>query len=323
MSAPPHSAALRLSVVICTLNRASILPIVLRALRAQDANEDDFEVIVVDNGSTDDTPGVVTDAQKSTPHLRYVREPRIGLSHARNTGIRESRGASVAFLDDDAEPSEVWVSAMLSAYDDQTVGAVGGRIEVAYPGGRPDWVPLGMEGYYGHFDYGDERCSLEYPHYPFGGNMSILRSLLIELRGFSPRLGLQGRRYLAAEETDFFFRLSSLGTKVVYEPRARVRHHVPPDHLRRLWYLRRAKAHGESVAILRQLRAGGSRLAWAARGLRGAPKASLALALAAALSSVGGSPARATARWRNACYLLGFARGCFGNAMAPHREKPR
>lgn len=315
MSTLPHSAAPRLSVVICTLNRASILPMVFGALLAQDASEGDFEVVVVDNGSTDDTPRVVADAQNSLTHLRYVREPRIGLSHARNTGIRESRGAVVAFLDDDAEPSEAWVSAMLSAYDDETVGAVGGRIEVAYPSGRPDWIPVGMEGYYGHFDYGDERCWLEYPHYPFGGNMSILRSLLVTAGGFRPQLGLRGRRYLAAEETDLFLRLTRLGTRVTYEPRARVRHHVPPEHLRRLWYLKRSKAHGESVAILRHLNDGGSRLAWIVRALTTVPPASMTLVLALASSSSSRPAATAMARWKNTCYLFGFVWGCLGNAI--------
>lgn len=315
MTAPLHSTGPRLSVVICTLNRASVLPIVLHALRVQDANEEDFEIVVVDNGSTDDTPRVVAAARNSLRHLRYVREPRIGLSHARNTGTRESRGEVVAFLDDDAEPVDAWVSAMLSVYDDETVGAAGGRIEVAYPGGRPSWIPVGMEGYYGHFDYGDQRCSLEYPHYPFGGNMSIRRSILNDLGGFSPQLGLQGRRYLAAEETNLFLRLSSRGTKVLYEPRAKVRHHVSPRHLRRLWYLKRAKAHGESVAILRHLNEGGSRVRWGARGLKAASRALLIL-----LGMLAWHETRTagdlTARLRNASYQVGFARGCLWNAVA-------
>jgi glycosyltransferase involved in cell wall biosynthesis len=96
------------SVVICTYNRSAQLEGALRSVLAQDIG--DYELLVVDDGSEDDTPDVV--GRFDAPQIRYVRRPNGGLSAARNTGIAEARGEFVIFLDDDDRVDRSWLSSL-------------------------------------------------------------------------------------------------------------------------------------------------------------------------------------------------------------------
>src|SRR5262249_57858235 len=130
-------------VVVCTHNRADSLPATLASLRGLDATPEGFEVIVVDNASTDGTPAVVAAARREWPGppdtLRLVHEPRLGLNHARNRGIAEARGAVVAFLDDDAVVVPGSLGELTRAYrSDPALWCAGGRGGPRCPAGtRP------------------------------------------------------------------------------------------------------------------------------------------------------------------------------------------
>jgi len=112
----------RISVVICTHNRGFYLRKAITSVLAQDMPASEYELIIIDNKSTDDTAQVV--ASFAAANVRYIHEPQLGLCFARNTGWYSAAGTYVAYLDDDAiaEPDETAICT-LSANANYTVGS--------------------------------------------------------------------------------------------------------------------------------------------------------------------------------------------------------
>jgi glycosyltransferase involved in cell wall biosynthesis len=224
------------------------------SLKRQTLNAGDYEIIVVDNGSIDLTGNAVHELMKEIPNLRYAYEKTPGLSHARNRGADLARGEVVAFIDDDALAAERWLEALLMGYRAESeVCAVGGKIYPVWPFGRPHWLPPELESCFGKLDLGENLQFVKYPIFPFGGNMSILRRVILDYGGFSPKLGHRGASLLSCEESEFFCRLSQDDVKVLYVPDAIVYHNVNAGRLSRVWVLKRSFAQGRSDSILEQL----------------------------------------------------------------------
>lgn len=216
----------------------------------QTLSTEQYEILVVDNASSDDTAEVVQALAGEVGNLRYVLERRSGLSHARNRALREARGPLVAFLDDDAIASRRWLEALLDAYvSGDDVVAVGGRTFLGWPRTRPGWLPAERDRFYGSFDLGDERRAMRFPIYPFGANMAISREALVAVGGFAPQLGRRGRSLASNEERFAFRKLAEAGGIVVYEPTATVRHNVLADRVNVSWVLRRSFAQGCSNVL--------------------------------------------------------------------------
>ena len=240
---------IRASVVICTHNRAAMVGRAVEAALTE-ARATEAEVLVVDNASTDATAAVLAAYEDSA--LRVVREPRLGLSAARNRALAEARGDVVAFLDDDALPRPSWLAALLAPYASGEVACVGGRIRLAFPGPAPGWLPAELYPAFGAFDLGDEPRRLQYrpgDEYPYGGNISFRKSAAVAGGGFSTRVGLRGKVQLQHEETDLCYRLDQAGGHVRYAPAAVVDHAVLPERLTAGWLLTRHRHRGRSEAI--------------------------------------------------------------------------
>jgi glucosyl-dolichyl phosphate glucuronosyltransferase len=248
---------LRASVIVCTRNRGDALEECLQSLEGQQlADADEFEIVVVDNGSTDGTSDAVRAWAAQDPGRRMaVTEPSPGLSRARNRGLDAATGDVVAFIDDDASASPGWIAAHLAAYarDPQAV-AVGGPIRLTWPSGRPDWLTPGLEHWFSALDFGDQSQPWPTPHGPYGTNMSVRRADLVAVGGFADSLGRRGSSLISSEEQDLFDRLRPLGGIVVYEPAAFVEHRVLADRISRSWVLRRGWAQGRSNARVRARR---------------------------------------------------------------------
>jgi glycosyltransferase involved in cell wall biosynthesis len=243
----------KFSVVVATYDRPTLLAQTLESLAGQSLAQRDFEVVVVDG-----TPGV-----RPTPHrdgLTYLPVAFANTSAARNLGVEKSRGEIVAFIDDDAEADPHWLQALLEAHESSPeVIGVGGRIEVVWPGARPRWLPPELDSYYSRRDLGDARKSFDPPDGPYGANMSVRRETLEALGGFSTRLSPKGKGLVAGEEIEFFQRLYEKGGRVIYEPRALVRHHCLPNRFTRRWVMRRAWGQGATYAITDDMRSPGTR----------------------------------------------------------------
>lgn len=104
-----------MSIVICTRNRCSVLDRCLSTVAGVEGL-DRAEVLVVDNGSTDETAAVIERWMATVPQLRCVYEPRPGLSHARNSGVHNATGDVLAFLDDDVLVDQGWLDGLVAAY---------------------------------------------------------------------------------------------------------------------------------------------------------------------------------------------------------------
>ncbi|MBE9037121.1 glycosyltransferase [aff. Roholtiella sp. LEGE 12411] len=245
----------QISAIICTHNRDIYLGAAIDSLLVQDFAAE-FEVVVVDNGSGDRTREVVKQ-RAGDSRLKYIFEPTIGLSVARNTGARVARGNILAYLDDDAIASPGWLQVLYFAYQDNSQLAIaGGKVTLLWPQGiqQPRWLSPGLAGNLGAYDLGDSIIKIEQPGLtPRGLNYSIRRSFLEEIGGFDPQLGRVGKNLLSNEELQMTEFALQRGWQVVYLPKALVAHNVAPERLQRSWFLNRGWWQGISECYREQL----------------------------------------------------------------------
>ena len=232
------------TIAICTRNRATVLTQCLTSVATQVAEPGQVEVLVVDNGSTDDTAELLRGWQDSGGGRRVVTERRTGLARARNTALDASEREVVIFTDDDALTPPGWARAHVAAYEDPSVGAAGGPIGLLWPDERPPWVTDELAGWYGALDLGDESCPFPTVHGPYGVNMSVRRKAALAAGGYDPQLGRRGSSLLSGEEPDLTRRLVDAGWSIRYVAEAGLVHQVAPERIRQRWLLRRGWAQG-------------------------------------------------------------------------------
>jgi glycosyltransferase involved in cell wall biosynthesis len=256
----------KISAIICTHNRDTYLGAAIDTLLHQDF-DDEYEVIVVDNGSTDDTSAVVQ-ARQPHPRLSYVYEATLGLSAARNAGAQAAQGEILAYLDDDAEASPQWLQALYRVYGDHPkVAIAGGRVTLLWPPGAapPPWLSASMSGNLGAYDLGPEPVWITQPGLtPRGLNYSLRKSFLDAIGGFDLKLGRVGKNLLSNEELLMTQKALQDGWQVVYVPDALVAHNVAPERMLRGWFLRRSWWQGISECYREQMtgKAGVQQLRW-------------------------------------------------------------
>ncbi len=244
----------RISAIICTHNRDEYLGAAIDTLLDQDF--DNYEVIVVDNASTDQTRAVV-EARLSHPRLQYIYEATLGLSAARNAGAQAAQGEILAYLDDDAEASRGWLTALLEIYDQNPkVAIAGGRVTLIWPENhtQPAWLSVNMTGNLGAYDLGNEITYITQPGLtPRGLNYSIKADFLEEIGGFDTKLGRVGKNLLSNEELYMTEKALKLDYQVAYLPHALVAHNVAPGRLAPTWFMRRSWWQGISECYREQV----------------------------------------------------------------------
>jgi glycosyltransferase involved in cell wall biosynthesis len=252
------------TVILCTYNRAANLPGCIAHLAAQEGTENlDWEVLVVDNNSTDETAEIVQRlAQDSPIRIRYAFEPAQGLSNARNCGIRESDATHLIFIDDDIHAAPRWLSAYADIFSTKDCDAAGGRILVESPKPIPAWIRPEMMGFLGQLDYGEAPLALDGRNrHPFGGNMAFHRRALALVGDFDPDLGRKGEgaspdELFKGEETEYFRQLAIRGGSIWYAPNAVVKHLILPYQLKRRFFLTIHYNQGYQSAALERPRKG-------------------------------------------------------------------
>jgi glycosyltransferase involved in cell wall biosynthesis len=257
------SGNVSISVVISTYNRASSLDLALESLATQNGPLP-FEVILVDNNSTDQTQQIARKwSTDSRLLLKSIVEERQGISYARNTGIDAASGQIVAFLDDDAIAAEVWLESILDSFQSHDAQCVGGRVDPIWETPRPTWLHDRLLFAVSVVDHGNSPRELV-SAYPLGCNFAVLRCTLKELGGFQPALGRIRGQLLSGEELEFFQRLQKRGGRIYYNPRMLVRHLVPSTRASKPYLRRRRYWDGRSTAIRDSLHRGlGYRVAMA------------------------------------------------------------
>jgi glycosyltransferase involved in cell wall biosynthesis len=246
------------SVIICTHNRAGYLAGCVVSLLAQQYSSDAYEIVVVDNASTDNTPQLIEQLRadvEAAHRLHYVLEPCLGLNRARNTGAEAARLGILAYIDDDAQADAGWLASLARTYQEVGHGSVciGGRVDLWWDSGRPDWLPRELECYYsGTYHLGNAPRLLEKREYPIGTNLSLPRALLLEAGGFPHTLGRLGNS--PNDEVSLCVNLRDRGVHMHYAPDAVVYHRVPAVRATRRWLLRRAFWQGVSDVVLEEQR---------------------------------------------------------------------
>jgi GT2 family glycosyltransferase len=183
--------------------------------------------------------------------IRYVFEPKQGISHARNTAIACARAAILAFADDDVLFHPDWLSAVLAAFAAAPDAAcLGGRAVPVFDGGEPPWVTPFLASVYGATALGDEPKTLRFPDHPYGLNMAFRRHVFEELGGFNPALNRGATNLISGDETELFARADLAGLKTAYTPHAIVYHRVFPARATRSWAVRRYYWAGVTRAIM-------------------------------------------------------------------------
>jgi len=242
---------MEVSVIICSRNRSGSLDRTLQSLRETTGlGAREWEVVVVDNDSEDDTRQVVEHHKElSRFPVRYTHERQRGLSFARNRGFMEARGKLIAFTDDDVIVDKAWVGNIVGAFREYDAACIGGKILPIWDKPRPKWLTGNLYGYLALLDYGDTAFSLDKPLI-WGANFAVKARALHYYGPFNTRLGRIPGKLYAGEETDFFARLLRGSQKIVYAPKVVVHHCIPEERMKKSYFRRWAYDQGELAGIL-------------------------------------------------------------------------
>jgi glycosyltransferase involved in cell wall biosynthesis len=239
------------SLLVCTYNRADVLGQTLESLLVQEFGWGEFEIIVVDNASTDQTKAIIAEFQARDPRLRYVYEPRLGVAIARNTGARLARAPYIAYFDDDliAEPDCLY-HLMAPFWQVQPApAAVMGKVNLQWDGIRPAWFPEKYETLLSRFDRGDKPRLMTPHEYLITMNVAFERETFLQAGGIREDLSRKGRMFICSGDNDIFNRYIELGLDIFYQPCALVWHLVPKPRQNRRWLFKRVFGEGTSQVI--------------------------------------------------------------------------
>lgn len=230
-----------ISTIICTYNRRQYIVQCLNSIAAQTLDKNLYELIVVDNNSTDDTPQLVKKFAADNPNvpLKYVVETEQGLSAARNRGIKEAQFDIVNYTDDDAVMTPQYLETLfnyMSQHPD--VMGMGGKIIAHYENKRPNWMSYYLEGTVGATHEGEEIKQMKKGSYPPGNNMTYRKEVFERYGYFDNSIGPNGNQLLRCDEKDIAQAIQQHKEKIVYHPQALIYHYVPdsrltPDYFRR------------------------------------------------------------------------------------------
>ena len=218
-----------LSIIICSYNRASYISDALTSLYCQSAGLKAFEVIIVDNNSTDNTKEVYAIWRQTNTNgqFTFISETQQGASFARNTGAAIAKGEWVCFMDDDAVATPNYVENILKHIQNKpdAVG-FGGRIIPKYIPSEPKWMSYYVSSLVGNFDYAPIACAFENGKYPLESNMIVKKSVYDKIGGFNVNLpGVVGTLRIGGEGKELFYKILALGHIIYYDPAICV-HHV-------------------------------------------------------------------------------------------------
>ncbi len=264
---------INLSIIIPTRNRSAFLRNALESITKQTYPKENFEVIIIDNGSSDNTKDVVMSFNSQLPNLIYHFDERPGLHVGRHDGYRLSSSDILVYADDDIEAFPTWVEAIYDDFSDPSVVMVGGKDLPKYDGRPPFWI---LQKWYeiideGHclptlslIDFGNKKRLIS-PFYVFGCNYSIRKRIIKEAGGFHPDgMPLDLVEFRGDGEGNISKYVSENGMAVLYDPLASVYHAVPRERMTIDYFCQRSFRFGieRSYSLLRSNRKGNDQQFW-------------------------------------------------------------
>jgi glycosyltransferase involved in cell wall biosynthesis len=236
-----------ITVVISTFNRCEMLPAAIESVLTQQASGLSYELIVVDNNSTDSTKQVVHSfISQGHPNLKYVFEPKQGLSYGRNAGITNARGAIVVFFDDDVRAHPDWLSNIKRAFDLYTeIDCVAGKILPNWKNDPPPWLttdhwtPLALQ------DHGNvPLCADQERPLPLAGANLAFRRRVFQDALFSPD-------FPRGQDLEFLVRFWRAGGRAMYVPDVMVFADVQPERLTKHFHRQWHASNGRFNSLMR------------------------------------------------------------------------
>jgi glycosyltransferase involved in cell wall biosynthesis len=235
-----------ITVVISTYNRCELLPAAIESVLRQEASGISYELIVVDNNSTDRTKEVVHSFISRGDNLKYVFEPRQGLSYGRNAGIANARGAIIVFFDDDVRAQPDWLANIKRSFDLYTdMDCVAGKILPKWNSDPPPWlnsdhwIPLALQ------DHGNvPLCADEARPLPLAGANMAFRREVFQDALFSPD-------FPRAQDLEFLLRFWRAGRRAMYVPDVVVFADVQPERLTKQYHRQWHARNGSFNSLMR------------------------------------------------------------------------
>ncbi len=245
---------MKISAIISTFNREQFLPGLFDSFKSQTLPAADFEVIIINNNSTDKTESLALECIKNNGiNVRYFTETNQGLSFCRNRGILEVDSELVTFIDDDALPADDFLEKTILFFDTHPdVGAAGGKILLKFTGKKPVWYNDFLSPLLGYFNYGNSNRPFKNNFFR-GSNMTFRRSLFDTHKPFDTRLGRKGTVLTGGEEKELFYRLKNCGVKLWYNAEAIVYHLVPTERTTVDYIRNQAYGTGKSKKVHAQI----------------------------------------------------------------------
>ena len=239
---------MKISVVVCTYNRDIYLLRCLENLKNQDFNNQEFEIIIIDNNSTDNTKNICLSfiEQNLNINVKYYLETKVGLSHARNTGVIKSTGKIISFIDDDGFAKTNYlksIDAIASDLNYKEYLAFGGKVIPVYNEEKePKWLSKYIEGVVSKVDLGDRIIPFN-KKYPAGCNMVFRKEVFELYGGFNTDLHTRG------DDKFVFDKLKKNNVKILYAPTIQVEHFIDDYRLEKKFIIKLSKIIGQSEAI--------------------------------------------------------------------------
>ncbi len=245
-----------LSVIIPTLNRAQLLKKALDSINAQELNQNDFEVLVIDNGSTDNTKEIVSQFKDIIKNIQYHLIKTPGLHNGRHAGLKYARGDILVYADDDIQALPTWLSAIQDAFQAPNTALVGGNNLPLFIDTPPKWLTqlwlkrslrkgkslpalsiLELQGESRAFS----------PFLVWGCNFAIKKDVLLEAEGFNPD-GVPDEliKYRGDGETYISDYISKSAMQCIFHPQASVYHTVTPERMTKKYFKKRGFNQGIS-----------------------------------------------------------------------------
>jgi glycosyltransferase involved in cell wall biosynthesis len=230
------------SIIICTFNRSSFLFECVNSLIANSVDSSLYEIIIVNNNSTDNTQEIAEKFANKNNNIRVVIETQQGLCFARNRGYREANASFVAYIDDDAIAHDDWISRLLYHINENKYDAVGGVYLPWYKDGKPIWM---LDSYVSNKNHVEKALNNIPGTYFFcGGNFLIKKIVLTEIQGFSTSIGMKGYKLGYGQEDELQVRMREKGYSIGLDDTLLIDHYVAPYKHSVRWFLKSRYSSG-------------------------------------------------------------------------------
>lgn len=240
-----------ISILIRTHDRQHLLKKCLASLISQ-SFKGQYEIVIIDSASMDETNLVVHEFKKIDPNIRYIYEPIAGAARARKRGLEVASGDILVWIDDDCIASDNWLEEITKVFcESEQVDIVGGQVILDWEGQRPYWFPDELEGALGRQKLGDMVVPVNNVN---GANIAykanIAKQVTLDMTALGP---VGGSKKRTSEDVEFCRQAKKLGAKIYYVPDAVVYHHIPKHHSTLGYLIRRYYSFGVSDSVRYQL----------------------------------------------------------------------